>query len=108
MEKDVKAKKAVKRYTEEEFKKLPKAEQERILKDRAERKQYLQNLAKEDAFDVKGVNPSERQFNSKFNRMYNYVRKSLSVLRAKKITKTLTGEALYNETLKVFEIAKEL
>lgn len=52
--------------------------------------------------------PSQRQYNVKFAKVYNFVRKSLVILRAKKITKKLQGEELYKATLDMLEKAKEI
>jgi hypothetical protein len=51
---------------------------------------------------------SERQFHQKFMKIYKYVRKSLVILNARKVSKKETGEDLYQSALDVLENAKTL
>lgn len=95
-------------YTEEEFKKLPKEKQQKIIEARNKRINRLNSLANQSLGNIEEGNPTDREFNSKFYRMYIFVRKGLVILRAKKVTGQLTGEELYNQTIAMFEKAKEI
>jgi len=86
-------------FSEEEFKKFPKAKQETILAQRAARIQRTKNLASVNLNEVNSSELTDSQYNAKFNKAFKLIRKGLLVLRAKKVAKILQGESLWNETI---------
>lgn len=93
------AKKEVKRTPEEEAKlKLQREKLELLNKQNASI-----NIDKlfEDTI-------TDRQFASKFKKVFATVRKSLVVLKAKKIRGEITSETAYNTAFEVFEKARDL
>ena len=97
-------------YTKEELAKMPKDKRDKIEQTRAEIEKRLINASKQsiDVADFVTENTSERVYNSKFSKMYVYVRKALVTLKAKKQLGELSGEELYNTALEVLENAKTL
>ena len=94
------------KYTDEELNALPEDEKKRILLARKERKQKLQETANIDLEELQEESISDREYNSKFSKVYTYVRKGLVVLAAKKKTGGLIGVDLWNETLELIENAR--
>lgn len=87
------------KMSEEEFKKLPKQEQERLAKARKEREQKQKQLASKEVSSDTTATLSEKQFNGKYTRTCAVIRENIRILTAKKQIGTLKGEELYN-TLK--------
>lgn len=96
------------KMTEDEFKKLPPQEQAKIIKARQERFKELEKVAQQSINDIASNSVSEREYHAKFNKVYNYVRKGLVILKARKITGSETGKDLYDSTLALLNHAQEL
>lgn len=96
------------KMSKSDFAKLPKAEQEKILKQREENRKKL--LAEAKAIDIDSVVETvtastlgEREYGKKFRLLYNVLRKSLVALDKQRKAKIVTNEQAYLKALEILE-----
>lgn len=96
------------KYTDAELAKMTKEDREDILNARKAVKARIEKNANASIDDLETASITERECASKFKKIYEYVRKGLVILRAKKISKKMTNSEVLAKTYELFEKAQNL